>query len=192
MAKSKEECQQAVCVFAPNREKVTGIIRMHQSKGGVRFTGWIKGMRDGKHGLHIHQYGDLTEGCESACAHFNPGQQHHGGLASKIRHLGDLGNVVSRNGKARVGLTAPGLSLCLPANTAIVGRMVVVHEMPDDLGLGGDAESLETGNAGRRIACGVIGLAALTSSRRTSRKKQLGRSYHLRRHPRRTRNKKAP
>ena len=57
----------------------------------------IKGLTDGKHGFHIHEYGDLTDGCASACAHFNPYKKEHGCLYSKERHLGDLGNVVSKN-----------------------------------------------------------------------------------------------
>ena len=94
---------------------------------GVRIIYDIKGLKTGDHGFHIHEYGDLSHGCSSACAHFNPYNKNHGGLDTEESHLGDLGNVRSNSGK-------------------------------DDLGKGGNPESLKTGNAGSRIACAVIGL----------------------------------
>ena len=81
----------------------------------------------------------------------------HGGLDSKVRHEGDLGNITSRDGRAKGILMAKTLSLNPKGPTFIVGRMIIVHADRDDLGLGGDEESLKTGNAGKRLACGVIG-----------------------------------
>ena len=115
-------------------------------------------MTDGEHGFHIHEYGDLTEGCESACAHFNPDGTTHGGLDSEVRHAGDLGNITSESGRAEGRLSTPTLSLNPRKRDCVVGRMIIVHADRDDLGLGGDAESLKTGNAGKRLGCGVIGL----------------------------------
>ena len=125
----------------------------------------------GEHGFHIHTYGDLTDGCDSACAHFNPDNTEHGGLDSKIRHLGDLGNISSEKGVSKGRLSTDTLSLVLGKRNGIVGRMIIVHADRDDLGKGGlnqegevidekvHEESLKTGNAGKRVACGVIGLA---------------------------------
>jgi len=68
-----------------------------------------------------------------------------------------LGNIISKSGVAKGSLLAETLSLDPQSITFIVGRMIIVHKDRDDLGLGGDAESLKTGNAGKRMACGVIG-----------------------------------
>ena len=122
-------------------------------------------------GFHIHTYGDLTDGCSSACAHFNPDNTEHGGLDCKIRHLGDLGNILSEKGVSKGRLSTDTLSLDMGKRNCIIGRMIIVHADPDDLGKGGlnqegevideavHEESLKTGNAGKRVACGVIGLA---------------------------------
>ena len=163
----------ATCVLAPNAYNVTDTIFMREVKGGVRFRGEVAGLDDGKHGIHIHQYGDLTEGCKSACAHFNPRHASHGGRTSKVRHLGDLGNVTSKKGKSNFNLLARDVSLRLANKHNIVGRMIVVHADRDDLGQGGDAESLVTGNAGKRLACGVIGLASPRCSIRKTRSRDV-------------------
>ena len=159
----------AEAVMAPNDNGVTGVVHFEDTSQGVVIKYNIEGLADGEHGFHIHEYGDLTDGCQSACAHFNPFGTNHGGLDAAERHEGDLGNITSTNGKARGELTAPTLSLDPHSITFIVGRMIIVHQDRDDLGLGGlDAngkvvnekvhqESLKTGNAGKRMACGVIG-----------------------------------
>ncbi len=147
----------AVAVMAPNDNGVDGVVRFRDTGKGVEIKYNITGLSDGEHGFHIHEYGDLTDGCESACAHFNPYGKTHGGLDSKVRHEGDLGNITSRDGRAKGTLMAKTLSLNPKSPTFIVGRMIIVHADRDDLGLGGDEESLKTGNAGKRLACGVIG-----------------------------------
>ena len=159
----------AVAVMAPNDNGVDGVVRFRDTGKGVEINYDITGMADGEHGFHIHEYGDLTDGCQSACAHFNPFGTTHGGLNSKVRHEGDLGNIISRDGRAKGTLMAKTLSLNPQSSTFIVGRMIIVHEDRDDLGLGGldkngkiidekvHEESLKTGNAGKRLACGVIG-----------------------------------
>ena len=147
----------AVAVMAPNDNGVTGVVHFEDTGRGVLIKYNIRGLSDGEHGFHIHEYGDLTDGCQSACAHFNPFGKTHGGLDSEERHEGDLGNITSKSGRAEGSLLAPALSLDPQSTTFIVGRMIIVHKDRDDLGLGGDPESLKTGNAGQRMACGVIG-----------------------------------
>lgn len=147
----------AVAVMAPNDNGVTGVVHFEDTGNGVLIKYNITGLSDGEHGFHIHEYGDLTDGCQSACAHFNPFNKTHGGLDSEERHEGDLGNIISKSGVAKGSLLAETLSLDPQSITFIVGRMIIVHKDRDDLGLGGDAESLKTGNAGKRMACGVIG-----------------------------------
>jgi len=147
----------AVAVMAPNDNGVTGVVHFKDTGKGVEIKYNITGLSDGEHGFHIHEYGDLTDGCQSACAHFNPFGTTHGGLDSEERHEGDLGNIISKSGVAKGSLLAKTLSLDPHSITFIVGRMIIVHKDRDDLGLGGDAESLKTGHAGKRMACGVIG-----------------------------------
>ena len=61
----------ATAVFAPNQYDVTGLVRFTQEGNILNIDYNIIGLSDGEHGFHIHEYGDLTDGCESACAHFN-------------------------------------------------------------------------------------------------------------------------
>ena len=149
----------AVAVLAPNDNGVAGVVHFSQEEDTVHIDYGITGLTDGEHGFHIHTYGDLTDGCDSACSHFNPDNTEHGGLDSKIRHLGDLGNISSEKGVSKGRLSTDTLSLKSGKRNCIVGRMIIVHADRDDLGKGGDAESLKTGNAGKRVGCGVIGLA---------------------------------
>ena len=155
--------KKGIVVIEPNPENITGIITFDELPGkNVRIRYDIHGMSDGLHGFHIHQFGDLTNGCISAGPHFNPFHHRHGGPASDNlnRHLGDLGNILSKNKIAKGVIDAPNITL-KTGKTSILGRMVVIHEREDDLGKGkgkSRKESLITGNAGPRIACGIIGL----------------------------------
>jgi len=160
--KTKKEKGIAIAVLHQNPYKITGEVEfIPLESGAMRVNYKIKGLKDGKHGFHIHEYGDLRDGCESACAHFNPYGKKHGCISSKERHLGDLGNVVSKNKMARGTIVAPDLSLY--GKHGIIGRMIIVHKDEDDCGnyKGNDqkkaSESKKTGNAGERVACGVIG-----------------------------------
>ena len=152
--------RKAICVLHPNEDNITGVIHFTQNieTNKVRVSFNIKGLKDGLHGFHIHQYGDVTDGCMSACAHFNPYNTLHGGRKSKVRHVGDLGNILSTNKIAKGYFYDNMISLDSSHTCSIIGRSVVVHKDEDDLGKGGDEESLKTGNAGKRVACGVIGL----------------------------------
>jgi superoxide dismutase, Cu-Zn family len=82
--------------------------------------------------------------------------KNHGGPDNHERHAGDLGNIVANaDGIASVSFTDNKLTLVGPKR--IIGRSVVVHANEDDLGQG-TGQSLITGNAGARLACGVIGI----------------------------------
>lgn len=139
--------------------EVSGIVRFSNRESKCLITYDIKGLKDGLHGFHVHECGDMTEGCTSGCAHFNPDGVVHGGRNSQVRHAGDLGNIRSSNGRASGTLTVRGLSADPKSEKSIIGRMIIVHADEDDLGRGGDEESIKTGNAGKRLACGVIGIA---------------------------------
>ena len=78
----------AVAVLVPDpKDKVEGVVRFTQNGNTLHIEYDIQNLGDGEHGFHVHEYGDLTDGCESACAHFNPDNQEHGGLDSEVRHL---------------------------------------------------------------------------------------------------------
>ena len=100
-----------------------------------------------------------TNGCSSAGPHFNPDKCSHGAPENEkgARHAGDLGNVTAEGGSAKLNILDSMISLS--GENSIIGRTVVVHADPDDLGLGGHELSKSTGNAGARSACGVIGIA---------------------------------
>lgn len=142
----------AVCVLVPTAGNgVAGTVRFHVADGMTVITARVSGLRPGgKHAFHIHEFGDQTaaDGA-SAGGHFNPHGHDHGGPDSKIRHAGDLGNLSADGaGEAFLELRVAGLP---PAD--IVGRSVVIHAGTDDL------TSQPAGNAGPRIAVGVIGWA---------------------------------
>ena len=123
-------------------------------------TGEISGLAAGQHGFHVHQFGDNTDGCTSAGPHYNPDGATHGAPtdAKGQRHAGDLGNVVAGDdGVAKFDLKDSLISLS--GERSIVGRTMVIHADVDDLGKGGHELSKTTGNAGGRLACGVIGLS---------------------------------
>jgi Cu-Zn family superoxide dismutase len=77
-------------------------------------------------------------------------------FVSFLRHIGDLGNVQT-DGNGVVTVNIKDKLISLNGEHSILGRCLVVHEKPDDLGRGGDEESKKTGNAGKRLACGIIG-----------------------------------
>ncbi|KAK7604235.1 hypothetical protein V9T40_004508 [Parthenolecanium corni] len=147
----------AVCVL--NGETVKGTVYFTQDseKGPVAVTGEISGLQPGSHGFHVHEFGDNTNGCTSAGPHFNPFGKEHGAPTDSERHVGDLGNIeAGTDGVAKINLCDSVISLNGPLN--IIGRTVVVHADADDLGKGGHELSKTTGNAGGRLACGVIGI----------------------------------
>ncbi|ANZ77636.1 BA75_04526T0 [Komagataella pastoris] len=138
----------------------TVVFEQSSESGPTTITYDIKGNSpNAERGFHIHQFGDNTNGCTSAGPHFNPFGKTHGAPTDEARHVGDLGNLkTDAEGVAKGVITDNQVKLI--GETSILGRTVVIHDGTDDLGKGGHADSLKTGNAGGRPACGVIGLAA--------------------------------
>jgi len=145
-------------------------------RGDSNITGWVKFEQNdessptkiwweingndanAERGMHIHTFGDNTNGCTSAGPHFNPHNKTHGAPTDEVRHAGDLGNFkTDSKGYASDTITDTGVKLIGPHS--ILGRTIVIHGGTDDLGKGGHPDSLTTGNAGGRPACGVIGIA---------------------------------
>ncbi|KAG9143024.1 hypothetical protein Leryth_006279 [Lithospermum erythrorhizon] len=138
-------------------EGVKGTITFTQEGDATTVTGNISGLKPGHHGFHVHALGDTTNGCMSTGPHYNPAGKEHGSPEDENRHAGDLGNItVGEDGIASFTIVDKQIPLTGP--NSIIGRAVVVHADPDDLGKGGHELSKSTGNAGGRIACGIIGL----------------------------------
>ena len=137
--------------------KINGVVYFEESIYGTNIYGNVSGLTPfKKHGFHIHESGDLTDGCASACAHYNPFKKNHGGRDSEERHVGDLGNLEGdENGNCNFSFINKLVKVY--GETSVIGRSVIIHEDEDDLGLGGYNDSLTTGHAGKRLVCGVIG-----------------------------------
>ena len=89
---------------------------------------------------------------------WNPTNKQHGGLNEANSHAGDLGNIIA-NHEGEVNTHLSTNKLTLFGKNSILGRSIIIHEDEDDLGKGGYHDSLETGHAGKRIDCAVIGYA---------------------------------
>ena len=152
-------------VVLKGTEGVEGTLELVSDGAETKVTGSFTGLAPGLHGLHVHEFGDTTNGCMSTGPHFNPFGKNHGAPWDEDRHAGDLGNIeVAEDGSCSVEITDKQIPL--EGANSIIGRAFVIHELEDDLGKGDHSEpgtqgktSLTTGNAGARLACGVVGLS---------------------------------
>ncbi len=144
----------AIAVLHPTEgHEAHGTVTFTKSESGMDVTADVEGLTPGKHGFHIHELGDCSavDGT-SAGGHFNPDGKAHGAPTAAVRHVGDLGNIAAEaDGKAHLEWTDTHLSFGGPHS--IIGLAVIVHAAEDDL------TSQPTGDAGARVACGVIGIA---------------------------------
>lgn len=133
---------------------VKGVIRFVQTPEGCIIDGTVDGLTPGQHGMHIHECGDISNGCDSVGEHFNPNNSPHGDPENDLseRHLGDLGNIlVDTTGRATFRRIDKFLKI-----PEIIGRSLIITNDPDDLGRGNNPESKINGNSGIRLACGII------------------------------------
>jgi Cu-Zn family superoxide dismutase len=148
------EVTRAVCVLQPVGDSgVSGTIYITVEGDKALIEGTVEGLTSGEHGFHVHEFGDLTdqEAGESAGGHYNPHGHAHGGPDDEERHPGDFGNIeANRQGQAEVRIEVTGLELS--GEHCVLGRSLVVHANADDF-------SQPSGNAGPRVAFGVIGVA---------------------------------
>jgi len=156
------DLRKGICILNPESgQSASGVVTFEQdsSTSRTKIRGQFKGLApNSMHGFHVHEFGNLLEGCKTAGAHYNPFGKTHGGPNDSIRHVGDLGNIQSNdNGEATVELD--DFLITLSGDRSIIGRSLVVHRDQDDLGKGTSPDSLTTGNSGPRISCGVIGRA---------------------------------
>ncbi len=144
----------AVAVVHPIGDSgVTGTVTFVKVPDGVRIIADIQGLTPGEHGFHVHQYGDCSapDGT-SAGGHFNPDNKPHGAPSDQERHVGDLGNIKAEDSStAQYERTDQVITFSGPHS--IIGRGLIIHAGQDDL------TSQPTGDAGGRVACGVIGIA---------------------------------
>ena len=144
----------ALAVLSPlGGSGVSGTVTFAKVEGGVKVTARVTGLKEGAHGFHVHEFGDcsVADGT-SAGGHFNPSASPHAGPHDAQRHTGDLGNIAAVADGVGV-LEYVDSRAAFEGPNSILGRGVIVHVGADDL------KTQPTGNAGGRLACGVIGAA---------------------------------
>lgn len=144
----------AICVLHPTQgNNVQGVVTFTRTDSGIKVVADVEGLTEGKHGFHIHQYGDISNpDGTSAGGHFNPDNKKHGAPTDAERHVGDLGNLeAGADGRAHYEWVDNEITFS--GEHSIIGRAIIVHAGADDL------TSQPTGAAGARVADGVIGIA---------------------------------
>jgi superoxide dismutase, Cu-Zn family len=133
--------------------KVKGKVTFTQKGDEVEIVGEFTGLQPGKHGFHVHEFGDCSM-ADGKCAggHFNPEGMPHAGPDDAKRHVGDLGNLEA-DGQGHASYNRTDSMIKLNGPHSIIGRSLIVHAKPDDF-----KTQQPPGNAGDRIGCGVIGI----------------------------------
>ena len=133
--------------------KVKGKVTFTQAGDEVEIVGEFTGLQPGKHGFHVHEFGDCSM-ADGKCAggHFNPEGMPHAGPDDAKRHVGDLGNLEA-DGQGHATYKRTDSMIKLNGPHSIIGRALIVHAKPDDF-----KTQQPPGNAGDRIGCGVIGI----------------------------------
>lgn len=134
-----------------------GELTLSPDNRGLRITGSLTGLKaKSEHGFHVHQNGDCSAADGSSAGdHFNPTGAPHGNPtgdeSGAQHHAGDMPNVVADDkGNANVDLRVQGVTLGDGGENDVLGKAVILHADADDY------SSQPAGNAGARIACGVI------------------------------------
>jgi Cu-Zn family superoxide dismutase len=148
-----QEPLRATAALQPTKgNKTFGEATFEPAGDKVRVVVFAQGLRpDAEHGFHIHEAGDCSSGDGmSAKDHFNPHGKPHGDPKSAERHAGDLPSLkAGKDGRAKLDVTVDAITLG-SGPASIVGRGLIIHADPDDY------KTQPTGNAGARLACGVI------------------------------------
>jgi len=150
----KSMIQRAIAVvIATKGNSVHGVAMFEKVDKGVHVVANLTGLTPGKHGFHIHEFGDISsDDGSSAGGHFNPMGMPHSMPMSEKRHAGDMGNIAAdEKGNAHLDYIDPIMKL--NGKYSIIGHAVIIHEKEDDF------KTQPTGNAGARIGYGVIGIA---------------------------------
>lgn len=157
MKTKKKYKQKKVIGIATFQNVIKGNIILKELDNFIEILVELEGLpKNSILGFHCHEAGDLSEKCDSCCSHFNPAFCDHGGLNCKNSHVGDFGNLkTDSNGSCFCKIISKKAKL--RGKNSLIGRSLVIHADEDDLGLTNHPESKITGNAGKRIACSVIG-----------------------------------
>lgn len=142
----------AIAVLEATKGSATaGTVNFIQKGDRVQVNARITGLTPGNHGFHIHEKGDCSSGDGlSAGGHFNPASQPHAHPATTARHAGDMPMLVAgSDGNATLTVELDLITIGAGPND-IVGKGLIVHKDPDDF------KTQPTGNAGARVACGII------------------------------------
>lgn len=133
---------------------VTGVATFEQLGDQVSLVLTVSGATPGTHAAHLHLVPDCSAAdATSAMGHWNPEMVNHGLPVAEPHHMGDCGNfTVGGDGKGKLIINADWSIATGDAND-VIGHSIVVHASPDD-----GATQNPPGNAGARVACGVIGL----------------------------------
>lgn len=148
-----QEPTKAVAVLNPaSGSQVKGTVTFTKTGDTVQVVADITGLTPGKHAFHIHEFGDCSAAdASTAGTHYNPTHKAHGAPDAAEHHVGDMGNLEADSaGKAHLELKSNLLKFS--GENSILGRGVIIHEKVDDW-------SQPVGNAGGRVACGVVGVA---------------------------------
>jgi superoxide dismutase, Cu-Zn family len=140
-------------VIATKGNSLKGVVTFEEVDKGVHVIANITGLTQGKHGFHIHEFGDISsDDGSSAGGHFNPMKMPHSMPSSDKRHTGDMGNIIAdEKGIAHLDYIDPAMKL--NGTYSVIGHSIIIHEKEDDF------KTQPTGNAGARIGYGVIGIA---------------------------------
>jgi Cu-Zn family superoxide dismutase len=142
----------AIATLSPTSgSTASGTVNLTQrGDGAVDVEVHLTGVPEGVHGFHIHEKGDCGDNGNAAGGHYNPTGTPHGAPSDDAHHAGDFGNVTADSqGVVHANFTTRSITVAAGPNTA-VGHAVILHANPDDL------KTQPTGNAGGRIACGVV------------------------------------
>lgn len=133
---------------------VEGAAQFVEQDGKVTLTLKLKNLAAGPHAVHLHDKGDCSApDAASAGPHWNPGEESHGQWGHPPHHLGDVGNVeITNDGHGTIDLTTDKWSIGTGQPNDILNHALVVHANADDY------KSQPAGNAGVRVACGVVTL----------------------------------
>ncbi len=131
---------------------VTGTATFTQKNGRIFARVVVKGLTPGQHAIHVHEKGDCSApDAASAGGHWNPSSENHGQWGHPPFHHGDIGNLVANaKGTAKLSLESDRWTIGDGQPIDILGHAVIVHAKADDF------TTQPTGNAGGRVACGVI------------------------------------